>query len=54
MNEIKKALKEMLRGKALGADGLSINLIKVAGNFPVDNLIVLSFKRLETCIVPST
>ena len=38
-SEIKKALKGMSRGKAGGEDGLTIDLIKDAGNFLIENLL---------------
>ena len=50
-SEIKKALKAMRRSKAGGADGLSTDLIKDAGNFLLDKLAVLFTKCLQTCSV---
>ena len=44
--KIKKALKVKSRGKAGGADGLSIDLIKAACDFLLDKLTILSMKCL--------
>ena len=43
-SEIKKALKGMSRGKAMSADGLSIDLIKDASNFLLNKLAILFTK----------
>ena len=45
-SEIKKALKGMSRGKTVGADGLSIDLIKDAGGLQLDKLALLFTKCL--------
>ena len=44
----------MSKGKAEGVDGLSIDLIKVAGDFLLDKLAVLFTKCLETSSVLSS
>ena len=54
MSEIKKALKGMNTGKVRGADGLSNDLFKDAGNFLLEKLAVHFIKYLQNCTVPST
>ena len=44
----------MSSGKAGGADGFLIDLIKDAGDFLLDKLAVLFSKCLQNCTVPST
>ena len=43
-NELRKSLKAMSRGKAGGADSLSIYLTKGAGDFVLKKLVIFSKK----------
>ena len=52
-SEIKKTLKGMSRGKAGGAQGLSIDLIKIAGEFLLYTLTMLFTKCLQTSSIQS-
>ena len=52
--EIKKALKSMKRGKAPGEDGISVDLIKDAGEIAIEKLSRLFTKCLEAGKIPRT
>ncbi len=52
VEEIRTALKGMSRSKAGGEDGLTVDLIKDAGNFIHNNLCQIYTKCLQSHRVP--